>query len=492
MREIKITRNRQRFLPDARRVLAKPFLPGEEQLVEGTSRASLLMTRILELTEAEVSAQLACVMRDFAPRHHAFEALLDSHYALAEAHVSPALTLSPARKRLIGAYFTNEYAIEAAALFNPSIVPAPDQTGLGEGHQRVVMSLRAVGEGHISSIEFRSGVLDAHGELRLDATGPYLLGGKRTPPSTYSKRHFSAKLGELGASNALSANVLLRLPEHFTLLELEASVDQLDDHGLSPAIWFETLKIIRLLAASSYVTEFPRDSALSERVLFPAGPNETRGMEDARFVRFTHADGGVRYYATYTAYDGFSILPQLIETPDFVRFTISTLNGPAAQNKGMALFPRLIHGKYVMLSRKDRENLYLATSSDVHFWNDAVELHKPSKAWELLQIGNCGSPIETKAGWLVLTHGVGPMRRYCISALLLDLEQPSRVIGQLHRPLIEPDVSEREGYVPNVVYTCGALVHGEQLIVPYGFSDSGIAIASLSLTELLEALGAPR
>jgi predicted GH43/DUF377 family glycosyl hydrolase len=211
-------------------------------------------------------------------------------------------------------------------------------------------------------------------------------------------------------------------------------------------------------------------------------------MEDARFVQFTGSDGRSTYYATYTAYDGFSILPQLIETDDFVRFTVSTLNGVAAQNKGMALFPRPIDGKYVMLSRKDRENLHVATSSDVHHWNEVVELYRPQHPWELLQIGNCGSPIETDAGWLVLMHGVGPMRRYTIGALLLDLADPRRVIGHLPKPLIEPNDDEREGYVPNVLYTCGAIVHGEQLLVPYGFSDSGIAVAHLPLADLLEAM----
>jgi predicted GH43/DUF377 family glycosyl hydrolase len=270
--------------------------------------------------------------------------------------------------------------------------------------------------------------------------------------------------------------------------ELETSLEALEAHGPPHAIWFETSKIIRVLASSNYVTTFPSDSELSERVIFPAGPNETRGMEDARFVRFTALDGSVKYYATYTAYDGFGILPQLIETEDFVSFSISTLNGAAAQNKGMALFPRPIDGRYLMLSRKDRENLHVSISDDVHNWNDVTELYRPQNAWELLQIGNCGSPIETEVGWLVLTHGVGPMRRYAIGALLLDLKDPQRVIGFLPKPLIEPDENEREGYVPNVVYTCGALVHGEQLVVPYGFSDAGVAVAQVPMSELLEAL----
>jgi predicted GH43/DUF377 family glycosyl hydrolase len=488
MHAVTITRTRHRLLPEARRVLAKPYLPGEELLLPGVSRAGLLMERILAIPEADVSALLAGVLRDFAPRHRAFEALLDRHFEMVAHNITPGILVSTDRRRLIGAYFTHEYAVEAAALFNPSLVPAPDQTGLAVGEQRVVMSLRAVGEGHLSSIEFRSGVLEAGSELRLDSPSPYLVAGQRTPPGGYYKHRFSTKLGELGAANDLSAAVLARLPERFTLVELEASLAVLEEYGPPPAIGFETLKIIRVLASSNYVTAFPSESALSERVIFPAGPNETRGMEDARFVRFTHDDGTVTYYATYTAYDGFGILPQLIETTDFVSFAISTLNGAAAQNKGMALFPRLIGGRYVMLSRKDRENLHLATSDDVHFWNDAVELHKPSRPWELLQIGNCGSPLETEAGWLVLTHGVGPMRRYTIGALLLDLNDPSRVIGQLAEPLIEPDATEREGYVPNVLYTCGGLIRGDQLVLPYGFSDAGIGVALISVPELLAQL----
>jgi predicted GH43/DUF377 family glycosyl hydrolase len=490
MSSVAVTRSRHRLLPDARRVLAKPYLPGEEVLLPGSSRAGLLMERVLDIPEAEVSALVAGILRDFAPRHRGFDKLLERHFDMVAHNIDPSVVLSSERRQLIGAYFTHEYAVEAAALFNPSLVLAPDQGQLAAGEQRVVMSVRAVGEGHLSSIEFRSGCLEAGGGLHFDPPGPYLLAGHRTPPRGYHKHRFSTKLRELGAENELSARVLGRLPETFTLLELEASLSALEEYGPPPAIWFETLKIIRVLASSNYVTEFPADSELAERVIFPAGPNETRGMEDARFVRFTHDDGTIKYYATYTAYDGFSILPQLIETRDFVSFAISTLNGAAAQNKGMALFPRRIRGRYVMLSRKDRENIHLSTSDDVHFWNDVVELHKPTRPWELMQIGNCGSPLETDAGWLVLTHGVGPMRRYTIGALLLDLDDPRRVIGQLEQPLMEPDATEREGYVPNVLYSCGGLIHGDQLVLPYGFSDAGIGIAMVSLPELLQQLTA--
>ncbi|MEK6606319.1 MAG: hypothetical protein AABZ30_01545 [Myxococcota bacterium] len=318
--------------------------------------------------------------------------------------------------------------------------------------------------------------------------GGKLVNGRRTAPGGYDKHLFSAKLGELGAGNDIAGAVLSRLPSRFTPDELERALALLEKDGAPPAIRYETAKIIRVLAASSYVTSFPADSELAERVIFPAGPNETRGMEDARFVRFVEDDGTVKYYATYTAFDGFDIFPQLIETADFVSFAISTLNGAAAQNKGMALFPRRIDGKYVMLSRKDRENLHLATSTDVRFWNEVTEIRKPSRSWDLMHIGNCGSPLETDAGWLVLTHGVGPMRRYTLSALLLDLADPRRVIGRLPVPLLAPDETEREGYVPNVLYSCGGLINGDTLVLPYGFSDHGINIALISVPDLLAEL----
>ncbi len=488
MKSISITRTRHRLMPDATRVLAKPYLPGEEILLPGQPRAHLLMQRILAIPEAQVAALNAQIRQRFDGRHRDFPQILQQHFEAVASHMEGADSISASRRLLIGAYFTHEYSIEAAALFNPSIVLAPNQHGLSAGAMRFVMSLRAVGEGHLSSIEFRSGVLDAGGGCTIDDVGPYVIGGRRSPPEYFYKPYFSAKLSELGANNELSAGVLERLGARFTLEELEASLGALEFHGPPAAIWFETAKIIRVLASSNYVTTFPAETALSERVIFPAGPNETRGMEDARFVLFTAADGSTKYYATYTAYDGFSILPQLIETDDFERFTISTLNGVAAQNKGMALFPRTIDGKYFMLSRRDRENLHLSTSTDVHQWDDVTELYRPQQPWELLQIGNCGSPIETEAGWVVLTHGVGPMRRYAIGALLLELNDPHRVLGHLQEPLIEPAEDERAGYVPNVVYTCGAIVHAGRLVIPYGFSDSGVAIASIALSDLVEAL----
>jgi predicted GH43/DUF377 family glycosyl hydrolase len=487
-RRIAVTRTRHRLLPDARRVLAKPYYPGDEITPSGDVRANMLLDRVLAIPEAQVPALLADVLREFADRHAELEALFLRHFGLVSHRFPSEHALSHARRLLIGAYFTHEYSIEGAALFNPSIVWAPFASDDTPGRRHFVMSMRAVGEGHISSIEFRSGAIDDAGEVAFDEPGRTILAGRRAAPDWYNKTLFAAKLAELGAANEISASVLDRLPDRFTPTDLDGGLAWLEQHGPTLAIRHETAKVMRVLAASNYVTSFPPESTLSERVLFPAGPHETSGMEDARFVRFCADDGTSRYYATYTAFDGLEILPQLIETPDFITFSISTLHGAAAQNKGMALFPRAIDGRYVMLSRKDRENLWLARSHDVHSWDDAVELRRPVHPWELLQIGNCGSPIETEAGWLVLTHGVGAMRRYCIGALLLDLADPERVVGSLAQPLLEPDKSEREGYVPNVLYTCGAIAHGTRLIVPYGFSDGGITIASISLSELLDAL----
>ncbi len=491
MGQFQVERLQQRLMPQQRRVLAKPYLPGEEVLLSGRSRAAMLMERILAIPESEVSSLLAAVLASFERRHRDFRGILLRHFELVATRFVTDAPLSSERQLLIGAYFTHEYSTEAAALFNPSIVPAPQQEGVSPGELRFVMSLRAVGEGHLSSIEFRSGLLGPNGEISFDELGPYLVGGQRTSPTHYDRRLFATKLDELGAANDLAQSVLRQLPERFTLIELESALSVLEAHGPPPAIWFETVKIMRVLAASNYITTFPPDSQLSERVIFPAGPNETRGMEDARFVRFVDDDGTAKYYATYTAYDGFQILPQLIETDDFVTFSISTLHGAAAQNKGMALFPRRVGGSYVMLSRKDRENLHLVSSSDVRYWNEATELSKPTKAWELLHIGNCGSPLETEAGWLVITHGVGPMRQYVLGALLLDLEDPSKIIGQMAEPLLSPNANEREGYVPNVVYTCGALIHAGKLILPYGFSDHGVCAAVIPLGDVLAELSAP-
>ena len=488
MRQVAVTRTTHQFLPDPRRVIVKPHLPGEEIYTpDGKSRVKVVLERILAIPNREVAGALDGVLRDFAHRHREFTQVLHQNFQIVAHHLEQGVRLSEKRRLLIGAYFTHEYSIEAAALCNPSMVLAPDQSGLAPGEQRFIMSVRAVGEGHVSSVGFRTGVIDDRCDLSFDPVSRYAVTGSRKTPE-YDKHLFGSKLDELGADHEIAALVLDPLPERFTFEDLERGLSSLDEKHLSRAMAHETLKMIHVLASSNYVVVYPHESAISERIIFPAGPRETQGMEDARFVRFVDDDGSVIYYATYTAFDGFEILPQLIETRDFLSFRVATLNGACAQNKGMALFPRLIGGKYTMLSRFDRENSYLMRSDNVRYWSDTQMLRAPMRPWELIQIGNCGSPIETPAGWLVLTHGVGPMRRYAIGALLLDLEDPSQVIAHLPDPLLVPEEDEREGYVPNVLYSCGGMVHRDTLVIPYAFSDVAIKVALVQVPDLLDSL----
>ena len=486
---LRLTRTPHRVLPDATRVITRPFHPSDVAIASGeASRIRAILDRVLAIPEEQLPAMLGWLWREFASRHRDFERVLHEHYRLVAHHLEREMPLSRERRLLIGAYFTHEYSIEGAALFNPSIVPAPDQSGLAPAALRFVMSTRAVGEGHISSIGFRSGVIGRDGGMVFDPTSPFAFTGARTPNPAYVKKQFAEKLREVGVDNEVSRWVLARVQERFSTEELHAVCAASKAERVPAVMRCETLDVIHWLATSSYDVVFQPDSAISERVIFPESPIESRGMEDARFVRFVEDDGSVSYYATYTAYDGRDILPQLIETPDFLHFGVRTLSGSCVQNKGMALFPRRIGGKFAMLSRHDGESLYFLTSDNIRSWNEAQELRVPSHPWEIVQIGNCGSPIETEAGWLVLTHGVGAMRRYAIGALLLDLENPQRIIGQLAEPLLSPAADEREGYVPNVVYTCGGIVHEGQLILPYGFSDVGIAIATTPIDELVSRL----
>lgn len=487
MNPIPVTRTAVRFTPDPSRVISKPFIPGERIFPDGQSRAALVIERILAMPEAEVVSTLRTTRDQFAHRHRNLTATLEQNFEIVAHHIDDPDELSQDRRHLIGAYFTHEYSIEAAGLDNPSLVSAPDQSGLKPGEQRFVMSLRAVGEGHISSIEFRSGVIDSQTNITVDESTRYTAAGHRSPP-IYDNQIFRTKLEEMGTFNEIASRVLDPLPPQFTLEELEASIRYLDQQGIRKSISALTTQTIHWLAASNYETTFAKESQISERVLFPTGPTESHGMEDARFVRFTNVDGSVIYYGTYTAFNGFQILPQLIETPDFVTFRIATLNGPCAQNKGIALFPRMIDGRYAALARHDNENNYLMMSDSVRFWFETEKIQEPERPWELMQLGNCGSPLETEAGWLVLTHGVGPLRRYTIGAILLDAQDPYRVIGHLDEPLLEPNENERDGYVPNVVYSCGGIIHGNDLVLPYGFSDVGAGIIVVSLDDLLTRL----
>jgi predicted GH43/DUF377 family glycosyl hydrolase len=477
---MKITRTGILLKPDASRVLFRPFNP------IGEDRPLRLLARILSLPETEALDMLTQVLAEFKTRHQRLHDYLLVRFEFVRHLLPTDQPLSESRKLLIGAYFTHEYSLEAAALFNPSIVPHPDQGGLPEGTLRFILSLRATGEGHISSITFRTGTIDGQGKILVDVPSRYVTTPEPIPPRGYDKSIFWRQLQELGVADTIAETILKTLNESFTVDELSQEILYLRRYAQHRNSEFDrTASRILNLAKSNYEVIYTPDQSLTERIIFPTAPNESNGIEDARFVRFRDDNGAVTYVATYTAYDGRVTIPQLLETSDFLRFRICTLNGPEVQNKGMALFPRRIRGHYVMLSRQDAENLYLMYSDDLHFWHTKVPLLKPTYSWEFLQIGNCGSPIETEAGWLVISHGVGPMRKYSIGAFLLDLEDPSRVIGRLTHPLLSPDESEREGYVPNVVYSCGSLIHAGLLILPYAMSDSASSFATVPVADLL-------
>lgn len=469
--------------PDPRRVLIRPFQPENEQT------ARQIAARVLAIPESEVGPLLERVLSEFADRHPHLEQFLQNRYRQVRRFLPPDASPSPARQLLLGSYFTHEYSIEAAALFNPSIVPHPDQTGLAPGALRFILSLRATGEGHISSITFRTGIISAQHRITVNPPARFLTEPERVWTAPYDQSLFRRKLIELGMGCDFCWRVLDRLPDQFTMAELQQALAAVQAQvGPADPAAERAARAMLLLAESNYELRFPPDCQVSQQVIFPHTPSQRNGIEDARFVRFQDDDGRVTYYATYTAYDGRITLPQLLETPDFNRFKFITLNGPAVQNKGMALFPRRIDGRYAMLSRQDDENIFLMYSDHPHFWREPKLLMAPQEPWELLKLGNCGSPIETEAGWLVLSHGVGPMRKYCLGAFLLDLKDPAKVIGRLRTPLLSANTFEREGYVPNVVYSCGALVHRGMLIVPYAWSDSAAGFATVPLAELLAGM----
>ncbi len=441
------------------------------------------------LSEEECQAALDSVLEEFQERHSDIEKLLLHHFERVKPHLFTQKPLSRNRRLFLGSLFTGEYALESAALFNPSIVAHPDQSDVPAGSLRFIVSLRATGEGHISSIEFRSGIIDQAAEIKLDPISRYVTAPELVPNPTYKKTAFVFKLQEMGFENACAEHLMSELGENFTFAELEKRLKTFQRGSKSASRDNQrTIECVRWLAESNYELRFDPALQLHERIIFPVSSNESNGIEDARFVRFCEDDGTITFYATYTAYNGRVILPQLIETTDFLNFRVLTLNGRAVQNKGMALFPRRIDGRYVMLSRQDDENLFIMSSDNAHYWHDYDILLRPSEPWEFAKIGNCGSPLETEKGWLVITHGVGPMRKYCIGAILLDLDDPSKVIGRLEKPLLEPQSNEREGYVPNVVYTCGALIHGPNLILPYAMSDKASSVAVIAMDDLLSAL----
>jgi predicted GH43/DUF377 family glycosyl hydrolase len=504
MKPVTVERTNVTLYPDRTRVLLRPFHAMSDQ------RAMTICAEVAALPECEVHPRLEQLLKQFGERHlkirEFFRTRFDEvrPYLLTELKAGEFLRrrsddvrtgpvtvegLSEERRLLLGGYFSHEYSLEGAALFNPSIVPHPDQSDVPPKSLRIILSLRATGEGHVSSIGFRTGCLDGNGTIAIDVPSRYCVEPEPTSNASHSKEFFARKLHDMGLAAGFSQQVLKTLGDAFTLDALRAGISLAVSQLRAPSPETEALaREILALAQSNYEVRFAPDTVLSERVLFPVTPSQRNGIEDARFVLFHNEDGTQTYYATYTAYDGKAIQPQFLETADFLHFKFITLSGRGVENKGMALFPRKIRGQYAMLSRQDYENIYVMFSDHPHFWHEAHLVLKPAFPWEFVQLGNCGSPIETEAGWLVLSHGVGPMRTYCIGAFLLDRDDPTRVIGRLSEPLIKPNENEREGYVPNVVYSCGSLLHGRRLIIPYGISDYASTFATLSVDEVLAAM----
>jgi predicted GH43/DUF377 family glycosyl hydrolase len=521
--QVAVVRKKIVFSPDPSRIIARFLYLSDE-------RSADIIRKVLAMPEKEVNIAISQLLRGYSRRHRNISRIFEKHFG----KLSPIFDkievneedLSIQQKALIGSYFTLEYSIESAAFFNPSVVEDPDQSEIRPDEKRVIFSFRATGEGHISSVVFRSGILDKNNNLLLEPVGKMLAEADVIKRHVYDKKTFRKKLLEMQKQgNSVPAAIvenndelkdekkvfsttsselpekeneqvklvspafiLDKLGENFTYGELmrnlavaKSSPDLPDDHR-------KIINEIMWLASSHYEINFSIDSAISERVIFPVSATEQGGIEDARFVKFTDDNGEVTYYATYTAYDGTTILPKLIKTTDFYNFQILPINGEIAHNKGMALFPRKIKGKYVMLCRIDGVNNYIAYSDRINVWQEAKMIQQPQYPWELVQIGNAGSPIETADGWLVITHAVGPMREYTLGASLYELDNPEKEIGRLSSPLMVPNESEREGYVPNVIYSCGSIIHNNDLIIPYAMSDHESTYATVNLTELLDVL----
>jgi predicted GH43/DUF377 family glycosyl hydrolase len=470
--------------PDSKRVIARFFFNGPD-------RAKEIIKRVMEISEEEAFGIISPLLQEYSKRHRNITRVLHRHCSklktLFEELNIDYDSLTVYRKLLIGSYFTHEYSIESAAFFNPSIVDDPDQGELEEGERRVIISFRAVGEGHISSITFRRALIDKNNNITVIPAGNYIDEAEIIRNAVYNKKLFFEKAVTTQISIDVLKEVESKLDHHFEYANLRRVI--LDSQTLQEDDMkkLEYDKIL-WLADSYYEIVFSLDTDISDRVIFPISEYERKGIEDARFVKFTDEDGGTMYYATYTAYDGALIMPKLLQTSDFYDFKIMPLYGAGAQNKNLALFPRKINGRYAMISRIDGWNNYIMYSDKINIWEDPVMLQRPKFTWEFVQIGNCGSPIETEDGWLMITHGVGPMRKYVLGASLLKLDDPGVEIGRLREPLLMPNNDEREGYVPNVLYSCGSFVHNKKLIIPYGLSDYSTSFAEVDLKALIDRL----
>jgi len=521
--QVTVTRKKFMFSPDPSRIIARFLYLNDD-------RSADIIRKVLAMPENEVNIAMSQLLRGYSRRHRNISRIFEKHFdRLAPIFDKIEVNeedLTIPQKALIGSYFTMEYSIESAAFFNPSVVEDPDQSEIRSDEKRVIFSFRATGEGHISSIVFRSGILDRNNNLSIEPVGKMLAEADVIKRNFYNKKAFQKKIAEMNETastvspaildehdaisdqgnaippvivakpdeikthkNTVSPSFILdKLGESFTYGELMRNIETARKGSELTPDHIGIINQMLWLASSHYEINFSIDSAISERVIFPVSATEQKGIEDARFVKFTDDNGEVTYYATYTAYDGFAILPKLIKTTDFYNFKILPINGELAQNKGMALFPRKIKGKYAMLCRIDGVNNYIAYSDSINLWHKAKIIQQPVYPWELVQIGNAGSPIETEDGWLVITHAVGPMREYALGASLYELENPEKEIGRLSSPLMMPNETEREGYVPNVIYSCGSIIHNNDLIIPYAMSDHSSTYATVNLRELLDVL----
>lgn len=482
---ISVERKAIKIYPNSSRVVARYFN-------NGPGRAKAVIQKVMDMPDDKMAEYFRQILREFSQRHRNITRVFAKHAGRLRPYFEELNiefgSIDVHRLLLIGSYFTMEYAIESAAFFNPAMVEDIDQTGLEEGQKRVIISFRAVGEGHISSIVFRRAVIDKNNDIHLQDAGKYIDEPEIYMDSVYDRNTFFQKAALIKIPKAIKEEIIHDLKDKFEYVELKRLIRKLQHVHEDKAEVQQQLEKVLWLAHSFYEINFSLDTDISDRVIFPYSSAEERGIEDARFVRFTEDNGDVIYYATYTAFDGVAIQPMLLKTTDFYKFHIMPLYGEGAQNKNLALFPRKINGRYAMVSRLDGVNNYIVFSDDLNVWENPVKLHEPKHPWSFVQVGNCGSPIETKDGWLLIMHGVGAMRRYCISACLLDLENPEKEINQLKEPFLVPLKSEREGYVPNVVYSCGSYIHNDTLIIPYGMSDYAASFATVPVSDLLEAI----
>jgi len=480
---IHIERHPIKVNPDSKRVIARFFFNGEQ-------RAKELVARVMKLSDDEVFAIISPLLQEFSKRHRNITKILYRNCNRVRAFIESMdidfEEIEHWRKLLIGSYFTHEYSIESAAFFNPSIMDDPDQSDLDVGQKRLIISFRAVGEGHISSIAFRRAVISQDNQIEILPVGSYVDGAEMMRDTIFEKKLFFERIVTARIDKAVIRELKAKIAEKFDYDTLQQIVFDLQEGQHNDKKKTELEKVLWLSDSYSNIS-FSLDTDISDRVIFPMSELERKGIEDARFTRFND-NGSVTYYATYTAFDGALIMPKLLQTTDFYNFKIRPLHGAGSKNKGLALFPRKINGNYAMLSRIDGWNNYIMYSNNINLWENPQMLQRPLYPWEFIQIGNCGSPIETERGWLIITHGVGPMRKYVLGASLLRLDDPAVEIGRLREPLLSPNQDEREGYVPNVVYSCGGIVNNGKLIIPYGLSDYSSSFASVDVNALLDKI----